>query len=89
MFPMAAAKLSLEQLKERLGPGNFGRISRQAGVSKFHVARFLKGIRGASFDIGGDIAEAAGVTLDDLRRWLEPTRAGRPTRKVNREELED
>lgn len=81
--------LNTDQLAARLGPGNFGRISRRAGVSKFHVARFLKGYRGASFDIAGDIAEAADVSLDDLRRWLAPTRPGRPSRKVVREELEE
>jgi hypothetical protein len=80
-----------DDLGARLGPGNFGRISRRAGVSKFHVSRFLKGTRGASFDVAGDIAEAAGVSLDELREWLTPSRSGRKGRRTQKDmiELED
>jgi hypothetical protein len=76
MFPMA------ENIAVRLGPGNYRRIALRAGLSNFHVSRVLRGSRGCSFDIACRIADAAGVTMDDLRRWVAPTASQRRTRKT-------
>lgn len=77
-----------ESITTRLGPGNYRRIARRAGLSAFHTSRVLRGIRGCSFDIGCDIAEAAGVTVDQLRDHLKPTRSTRPTRKIKRDDVD-
>lgn len=50
----------------RLGPGNFSRIARRAGLDNIYVGRVCKGLREPSFDVARMIAEAAGVTLDEL-----------------------
>ena len=53
-----------------LGPGNYRRIARTAGVTPQHVARVLRGERGASLHVGARIAKAAGVTLDQMYEFI-------------------
>ncbi len=74
----ATAHQQVETLATRLGPGNFNRIARRSGVSKYHVSRVLRGLREPSFDVAADIALAAGVSLDELHKW---TIKFRPRRK--------
>lgn len=58
-----------ESVAVRLGPGNFNRIARRAGVDRAHVSRILRGIREPSFDVAADIAAAAGVSMEVLHQW--------------------
>jgi transcriptional regulator with XRE-family HTH domain len=60
-----------DRLGRLLGPGNYRRIARGAGLTHQHVSRVLRGQRGASLAAASRIADAAGVTLDDLRFYLE------------------
>lgn len=58
-----------------LAPGNYRHISRQSGLSPQHVARVIKGTKGASFHVAARIAEGAGVTLDELYRHIRRSRS--------------
>ncbi len=53
-----------------LGPGNYRRIARSAKLSPQHVARILRGLRGASFHVAARVAQSAGVTLDQLHAYI-------------------
>lgn len=53
-----------------LGRGNYRSIARRAGLSVQHVSRTLRGERGASFHVAARIAKAAGVTLDEMHRYI-------------------
>lgn len=55
---------------ERLTAGNYRRIARGAGLTPQHVARTLKGKRGASLHVAYRIAKAAGVSLDELYAFI-------------------
>lgn len=61
---------SRSQLDSLLGPGNYGRIARLSGTSPEHVSRVCRGLRGTSLIAAHRIAEAAGVTLDELYRYV-------------------
>lgn len=65
-----ASKPSRPKLKSLLGPGNYRRIAREAGLTPAHVGRVLNGKRGSNFFVAGRIALAAGVSLDDLHQFL-------------------
>jgi hypothetical protein len=60
----------VSQLSRILGPGNYRSISRRVGLSPQHVGRVLRGIKGASFWVGASIADAASVSLDELRAYI-------------------
>lgn len=70
---------------ERLGPGNFKRISRMTGISCHHVSRVCRGLREPSFDVACIIAEAAGVTLEQFKNHTHGIR----TPRVAQPEYED
>lgn len=66
-----------------LNEGNYGRIARKAGLHPSHVSRVVRGVRGVSMRIAERIADAAGVTLDDLRRHIVASKAkSKRTRKA-------
>lgn len=50
--------------------GNYGRIARLAGLAPSHVSRVIRGVRGVSFIVAQRVADAAGVTLDELRSHI-------------------
>lgn len=52
------------------GDGNYLRIANKAVLSPGHVSRVLHGNKGASFHVAARIARAAGVTLDELYRYI-------------------
>ena len=64
---MATSHLEIIQ---RLGPGNYRRISRKSGFTPQHVSRVLRGVTGARLDAAAKIADAAGVSLDQLWRYI-------------------
>ena len=51
---------------DKLGPGNYHRIAREAGLTAAHVSRILRAVRGVSLPVAERIAQAAGVTLGEL-----------------------
>ena len=57
-----------------LGFGNYRRISRASNYVPQHVSRVLRGKTGASLDAAAAIAEAAGVTLDELWFFIQQAR---------------
>jgi transcriptional regulator with XRE-family HTH domain len=54
-----------------IGPGNYHRLARATGYTPQHVSRVLRGKVGASFVAANRIANAAGVTLDELYAYIE------------------
>lgn len=71
-FPYSSATIVdfLTDLKDKLGPGNYLGIAHRSGVSRWHVGRILSGrAKGWSPEVGYKIAEAAGVTYDELYQW--------------------
>jgi transcriptional regulator with XRE-family HTH domain len=57
-----------------LGPGNYHYLSRTTRLSRSHLTRVLRGkvgTEGVSLDAAARIADAAGVTLDELRAYIE------------------
>ena len=64
----------LDQEGHPLGPGNYHCLSRTTGLSRSHLTRVLRGkvgTEGVSLDAAARIADAAGVTLDELRGYIE------------------
>ena len=59
----------LKKLETSLGSGNYRRIARMTGIDTIHVSRVLRGLREPSFDVAAIIAEAAGVSLDELKEY--------------------
>lgn len=69
-FDSATAQDLLDDLAEKLGPGNYQGVAKRSGVSRWHVGRILSGrAKGWSPDVGYRIAQAAGVTVDELYQW--------------------
>lgn len=66
-----------DELDILLGSGNYSDIARDAKptLSVSHVSRVLRGLSKPSLDVARRIANAAGVTLDDLQPWLERRQA--------------
>ena len=64
----------LEAVAEKLSRGNFSRISRESGHTSQHVSRVLRGLKDCSFAAAWAIADASGVTLDELRLHIEHER---------------
>jgi transcriptional regulator with XRE-family HTH domain len=64
-------KARLRKINRTLGPGNYHRIARETGVTPQHISRFIRGLRGATFELAIAVAESAGVGLDDLRWYME------------------
>lgn len=64
----------------RLEPGNYRSIARGAGLTPQHVSRVLRGMKGTSLHVAARIAEAAGVTLDELHAFItaQPSLVVRP-----------
>lgn len=59
-----------EELSHLLEEGNYRRISRGAGLTPQYISRVLRGKRGCSFRSAMSIADAAGVTVDELRAFI-------------------
>ena len=59
------------RINKTLGPGNYKRIGRDVEVSPQHVSRFLRGIKGATFNMACAIADSASVKVDDMRWFIE------------------
>lgn len=59
--------------RERTAPGitSISAIARKSRLSTQHIGRVLRGQEGASFDAACRIADAAGVTLDALRAYIQ------------------
>lgn len=53
----------------RLAPGNYHRIARNADLPVYQVSRILRGIRGARIETAERIAAAAGVSISDLLNY--------------------
>lgn len=58
------------QLISLLGPGNYHRIARGSGYTPQYISRVLRGKIGVRFHGAAVIAEAAGVTLDELWNFI-------------------
>lgn len=69
-----------------LGPGNYRRIAKVAGLSSTHVSRALRGERGLSLVIAARIARAANVTLDELYTHISASPRHRPFGRRTRAE---
>ena len=57
------------RIHKTLGPGNYKRIGRVVGVSPPHVSRFIRGMKGATFNMAAGLADSAEVGLDEVR-WV-------------------
>lgn len=53
-----------------LSPGNYSYLSRESGCSRQHIQQVLKGQRGVTIHAAKKIADAAGVTLDELYDFI-------------------
>lgn len=53
-----------------LSAGQYGLIARRAVLPRQHVGRILKGTRGTKLLVAARIANAAGVSLDRLYRFI-------------------
>lgn len=62
--------MNLDDLDKILGPGNYHRLGRLAGITDSHLSRVLKGQRGISLRLASQLAEAADVTLDELNHYI-------------------
>lgn len=56
--------------RRKLSQGNWRAIANRAGLTPQHVARVIKGTKGATLHTAADIACAADVTLDDLYKVI-------------------
>jgi transcriptional regulator with XRE-family HTH domain len=81
-------KEHLDQEGHPLGSGSYHYLSRTTGLSRSHLTRVLRGkvgTEGVSLDAAARIADAAAVTLDELRAYIEAriaerARGGLPVR---------
>lgn len=64
-------------IDELLGPGNQRRIARKAGISYNHAHQVLRGNNDVVLSKAAKMAEAAGVTIDELYRYWVEQRAKR------------
>lgn len=71
---LPADSMSLETLEVLLGPGNYKPIARKTGISSTHISRVLRGKVGITFKYANKIADAVGVTVDDLRRYIDTSK---------------
>lgn len=69
--PTLTLPTGADDLTHILGPGNYRRLARVVGVTHGHVSRVLRGRIGASFDVAQRIADAAGITVDELRAHID------------------
>lgn len=70
----AKPKIAPVRLQALLGEGNYKRIARGSGFTPRHIANVLRDGRNCSFHAAAQIADAAGVTLDELRIYQEVRR---------------
>lgn len=54
-----------------LGRGNFRRLSKETGLEPRHISRVLRGLRGTSLKSAIALADAANVSLDEFRDYIE------------------
>lgn len=66
--------LPIRELRTRLGTGNYSELARRTGLTPQHVSRVLRGVSGISFWTATRIADAAGVSMNDLRVFIAPFR---------------
>ena len=59
-----------EETRVKLEAGNYRRIHRASGLSPQHISRVIKGSKGASLHVAKRIADAAGVSLDELYSYI-------------------
>lgn len=77
-FSSATPHDLVTDLTDRLGPGNYMGIAKRSGVSRWHVGRILSGrAKGWGPNVGDAIAQAAGVTYDELYQWWRAVRTHR------------
>lgn len=75
----------IDDPSKRLSAGNFGRIARRTGFTEQHISRVCRGLREPSFDVAAVIAEAAGVTLDQLHAHTMKFRASTAGYRIPKE----
>lgn len=71
MVPDRHQGQSLEDAFTKLARGNYRRIAADAGLSPTFVGRALNGRVGMRFKVAVRLADAAGVSLDHLRWFIE------------------
>lgn len=64
----------ISNLDSVLGPGNYHRLSREAGLSRSHVTGILKGRRNYTADYVARIADAAKLSTKDVLKHIEDQR---------------
>jgi len=55
----------------KLSAGNYRQLARDTGLSRQHISRVLRGMRGLSLDSANLICAAARVSLDQLNLYIE------------------
>lgn len=68
------AENHLSQEGHPLGPGNYHYLARATGLSRSHITRVLRGKvgkEGVSLDAASRLADAAEVTLDEFRFYID------------------
>lgn len=70
-YPTFVVRANLaDSTKAALAAGRYRHIARRVGCAPQHVSRVIKGERGASLHVAARIAAAAGVSLDQLYRFI-------------------
>lgn len=77
---------TLDDLHTRLGSGSYRELARRTGLNRSYIARILQGkasgsgratqqrkATGPSFEVMSRLADAAGVSLDELRYYIAST----------------
>jgi transcriptional regulator with XRE-family HTH domain len=82
-------KAKMAAMRHKLGPGNYRRIGRLSGFSHQHISSALRGENGLSLDSAAMIARAAGVSLDNLHRYIRGVRREREERLERLRRLRD
>lgn len=67
-------KVAPPRLEALLGWGNYRRIAKASGFSPMHISNVLRRGKNCSFWAAAQIADAAGVTMDELRIYTEIVR---------------
>lgn len=63
-----------ESLESKLGPGSYYGLAKDIGRDRSYVMRILRGRVEGTPKVLFDIADAAGVSMDELRAWIESQR---------------
>lgn len=76
-----------QEVEKALGPGNYRPIARRSGLDPRSVSRVLRGLTGRgqrtiTLETATKICLAAGVTLDEMREYIESQVYGKETGNV-------